>query len=113
MSFIVHHLVWERKPVGTSLMYDGSYPSWDEAIRVALNIIINPEIDPGEIKDDSDPPREEFTGSIPLNEKEMSVTLIQLKGYRIANLSYNHGTFFSVWAEDQSLSPRLFQVRKL
>jgi hypothetical protein len=63
--FVVYHMSWDRKPSGSSLIFDGSFQTWNEALKCAFENILNGDIDIGEIPDPDDPPRKIFSDPVP------------------------------------------------
>ncbi len=66
--FIFNHVCWDRKMYSTELIYDGIFQTWEHALTACLTLIMNDEIDPGEIPNVDDPQREEFNGEVPETE---------------------------------------------
>jgi hypothetical protein len=91
---------WERKPSYSSLIFDGSFQTWNDALKCVFENIINGDIDKGEI---SPSPRKIFIDLVPDTEGDIKCAFPGISFQK-----YQHEEFAELWYED-----RCFHVKKI
>ena len=101
--FVLYHMSWERKPSYTSLTFDGSFQSWNEALKCAFENVLNGDVDTGEIPYPSYPPPKTFTDPVP-----QSSEAIKSLFPNIFFAKYHHEEFTEFWFEE-----RCYHIKKI
>ena len=104
--FVVHHMVWGRKPSNSSLVFDGVFETWDEAFERAVLSAINNEPDPGEIRNDDDEDSTVSIETMPTNAED----LLKLFKCDRGSVDFRRGGPTSFWDSPHGEDSRWFKI---
>lgn len=104
--FVVHHMVWGRKPSYSALRMDGVFAKWDDAFETAVRLAINPEPDPGEIKDDDATDDTKPVDKLPTTKEELA----KLFSVSANDVRFDRNGVTSFWDSQHGEDSRFFEI---